>query len=71
MEELENLFKSLAVILVAIFVTILFAWPVQILWNLALAPAIDGIHQISFWQALGINLLATILFKSSRAKTND
>lgn len=71
MEELEKALKPLVLIFTAVFITILFAWPVQILWNLALAPAIDGIHPISFWQALGINLLATILFKSSSVKTND
>jgi hypothetical protein len=71
MEELENALKPLVLIVTAVFVTILFAWPVQLLWNWALAPAIDSVHPITFWQALGINLLATILFKSSSVKTND
>jgi hypothetical protein len=49
---------------------ILMAWPVQILWNLCLIPAIDGLNSITFWQALGINILCSILFKSSTTSKN-
>ena len=44
---------------------ILMAWPVQILWNGCLIQAVDGLNPITFWQALGINILCSILFKNS------
>lgn len=50
-------------------IAILLAWPVQWLWNNALLGAIDGLNPIGFWQALGINLLCSILFKSSNSSS--
>ena len=41
------------------------AWPVQYLWNECLITAVDGIHAIGFWQALGLNVLFGILFKAN------
>jgi hypothetical protein len=41
------------------------AWPVQLLWNGCLIQAVDGLNPITFWQALGINILCGILFKNS------
>lgn len=68
---MEDLQKALGIIAAVIVITVVLAWPIQLLWNISLVPAIDGVNPISFWQALGINLLATMLFKSSSAKTND
>ena len=39
----------------------LFSWFVMLLWNHALAPA-TGWHELTYWQALGILVLAKILF---------
>ena len=47
---------------------VLLAWPLQLLWNSCLVSAIDGVHAISFWQALGLNILASILFKNTSVK---
>jgi hypothetical protein len=58
----------LFVVAFLIFISILLAWPVQLLWNYCLAPAINGIQPIGFWQSLGINILFSILFKSSTSK---
>lgn len=46
-------------------VAILLAWPVQLLWNGCLIGAVDGVHPIGFWQAMGLNFLFGMLFKSS------
>jgi len=43
----------------------ILALPTQLLWNGCLVPAVDGIHSIGFWQALGLNFLFTILFKNT------
>jgi|SaaInlStandDraft_1057018.scaffolds.fasta_scaffold03143_15 hypothetical protein len=56
----------LGLVIVATVLTI----PTQYLWNTCLVPAIDGINTIGFWQALGLNVLSTILFKGLvRTKT--
>jgi hypothetical protein len=56
----------LGLVIIATVLTI----PTQYLWNTCLVPAIDGINTIGFWQALGLNVLSTILFKGLvRTKT--
>jgi len=65
MEKLVILLSALALITVG---AIILAWPTQWLWNHSLVGAVDGVHPITFWQALGINLLCGILFKTSSSK---
>jgi hypothetical protein len=43
------------------FQSLFLAWPTMLLWN-ALLPNIFGLPVISFWQALGLCLLARFLF---------
>ena len=43
---------------------LLLAFPTMILWNW-LMPVIFNLPEITFWQALGLNMLAGILFKSN------
>jgi hypothetical protein len=57
--------KIRAVIGVLIVVAVLLAWPVQLLWNGCLIGAVDGVHPIGFWQAMGLTFLFSMLFKSS------
>ena len=52
----------LSIIGVLILAVILFGYPTMLLWNW-LMPNIFGLPYITFWQACGINLLASILFK--------
>ena len=65
MEKLGIFVSAIAVLFVA---CILLAWPVQLLWNYSLVGAVDGVNPISFWQALGISFLFSILFKNSSSK---
>lgn len=62
MEIVGKILGALALLFVA---CILLAWPVQLLWNYSLVGAVDGIHPITFWQALGISFLFSILFKNT------
>jgi hypothetical protein len=55
----------LASIFLIMFAAVILAWPVQLLWNGCLIPAVDGIHEIGFWQALGLNFLFSLLFKAT------
>ena len=47
-----------------VLAAILLALPLQLLWNW-LMPTIFNLPMITFWQALGLNMLAGILFKSN------
>jgi hypothetical protein len=68
---LEKLAIALGVIFIAITTAILMAFPTMWLWNECLIPAVDGVHEIEFWQALGLNVLFSILFKSTTTKSNN
>jgi hypothetical protein len=74
MEEFINIVtKLLTFIILVSIITIIFAWPVQWLWNNSLVGAIDGINKISFNQALGINILFSLLLgsKNSNSKKSE
>lgn len=65
MDNSEKAQVFLAAVIGVAILSIFMAWPTQLLWNSCLAPAVNGINQIGFWQALGLNVLASILFKSN------
>jgi len=48
---------------------LILGWTLMLLWNW-LMPTIFGLPLITFWQAVGLNLLSTILFKSTSFKSN-
>lgn len=72
---MENLLKGLGLILggiaLIIFAAILLAWPVQLLWNGCLIDAVDCVHPIGFWQAMGLNFLFSILFKGTSSSNSS
>jgi len=41
--------------------------PLMLLWNW-LMPNLFGLIEITFWQAVGLNLLSSILFKTYTSK---
>jgi len=51
-------------------IALLMTFPTMWLWNTCLEPAVDGVNSIGFWQALGLNFLFSILFKSN-VKSNS
>ncbi len=65
---LETLAKVVGVIagvvILLVVLALLLALPTMWLWNW-LMPEIFGLKPISFWQALGLNMLSAILFKNS------
>lgn len=65
MNKLQTLGVALLASTLILVFAVLFALPTMLLWNWALEPAIDGINSIGFFQAMGINLLAGILFKGA------
>src|SRR5437764_12371973 len=57
----KRIVKRIVFIPVALAALALFTFIVMQLWNHALAPA-TGWHELTYWQALGVLILAKILF---------
>lgn len=53
------------ILLGAIVMGIILAWPIQWLWNHTLVGSVNGVNPIGFWQAYGIFLLSNLVFRSS------
>ena len=62
-------FIGLLVILVLF--SFLLAWPVMELWNGCLVPAVDGVKEIGWLQAWGLQFLVNMLFKVSITNKKD
>ena len=57
------LYAVVGFIVLFVFLSLLFSWPVMALWNGGLVDAVDGVHQITWLQAWGISILCAFLFK--------
>jgi hypothetical protein len=62
---MEKIGEILGIVFVGLAIIFVLAFPVQWLWNNCLVPAVNGINAIGFWQALGLMILANVLFKTS------
>jgi len=51
-----------------VFLSFLLSWPVYMLWNGCLVDAVEGVKQVTWLQAWGINFLFGILFRSTISK---
>ena len=67
----NNVFETILMIIgLIVLAAILFALPLQILWNW-LMPQIFNLPMVTFWQAFGLNMLAGILFRTNVNIKND
>jgi hypothetical protein len=67
---MKNNFEGvLTVIGLLMLVVILLGLPLQLLWNW-LMPNLFDLPYISFWQAVGLNLMAAILFRPTTTIKN-
>jgi energy-coupling factor transporter transmembrane protein EcfT len=70
MDTFTDLVRALAaVFLFVTFVAVLTGLPLMWLWNW-LMPELFGLKTITFWQAVGLNFLSSILFKSSSSSSS-
>jgi len=53
---------------IVVVLGLLFSYPVMLLWNGCLVPAVDGVKEIGWLQAWGIMILTGILFKTTVTK---
>ena len=69
MKTEETVTRVLLGLIVIALLGILLGLPLQLLWNW-LMPTIFNLPTITFWQAMGLNIMASILFKDNSIK-ND
>ncbi len=63
----NRILKVLKVALIVVVACLVFGFLVRGLWNW-LMPGIFGLHLITFWQGLGLFVLAKILFGGFRGR---
>ena len=66
----EAIETTLTAILIIALAAVILGLPLMWLWNW-LMPTIFNLPEITFWQALGLNALTTILFKSTPTTKKD
>jgi hypothetical protein len=64
----DTITSILTFLLIVAVAALILGFPLMLLWNW-LMPIIFNLPQISFLEALGLNALATILFKNSTTTT--
>lgn len=69
---MEAVVKIVGVVVLAVVAIIalglLLSWPIYMLWNGCLIGAVDGVHEITWLQAWGLNVLFGLLFKTNVTK---
>lgn len=70
MKAFEILITVLGGIVFLVFLSLLLSLPVYFLWNGCLVDAIQGVKEVTWLQAWGLNILAGFLFKTT-VKTKD
>lgn len=67
---LTSVVIAFATFIIAFIFSLIFAWPFMLLWNW-LIPVIFGLTTITFWQAFGLMVLCSFLFKGSTVSTSS
>jgi hypothetical protein len=67
---IETIGSVLAAILMIVLVALILGFPLMWLWNW-LMPGIFNLPEITFWQALGLNVLSTLLIKPTTNTKKD
>ena len=72
MKEVTVAFGAFVTMIVGLlFLSFLFSWPAMMLWNGCLVGAVDGVREITWLQAWGLQFLCNILFKASITTKKD
>jgi len=62
---MDKLIIVLGGILFLVFISFLLSWPVYMLWNGCFVGAVNGVNEVTWLQAWGLNFLFGIMFKPS------
>lgn len=68
MNFMEALFTIIGGIVFLVCLSFLLSWPVYMLWNGCLVGAVNGVKEVTWLQAWGLNILFGILFSKSSYK---
>lgn len=63
--------KIFGAVLFFVLFSFLLSWPVMMLWNGCLVDAVPGVHEISWLQAWGLNILCRILFNKPNSTSKE
>lgn len=67
LSKLKNHAMDISAALLGMIIgSLLVGWCIEFIWNSALVSTIDGIHSITYWQAVGLTWLCHFLFGSSK-----
>lgn len=67
---MKGILSVITVLLLVFLFSLLMALPTMLLWNGVAVEVVSGLTYITFWQALGLNILSSILFKSNSTNTS-
>ena len=59
---------TVIVLLIVVVLGLLLSFPLMLLWNGCLVPAVSGLSDITWMQAWGILIASNILFKNTSYK---
>jgi hypothetical protein len=72
---MKDIILALTAIVVGIatllFLSFVMSWPVMMLWNGCLVGAVDGVKEITWLQAWGLQFLFGLLFKATLTTKKD
>jgi hypothetical protein len=72
---MKKAFVALGAIVVGIatllFLSFVLSWPVMMLWNGCFVGAIDGVREVTWLQAWGLQFLFALLFKTTITSKKD
>ena len=55
----------LTFVILVVFIGLALSFPVMLLWNYCFVPAVNGVNEIGWLQALGLMILCSFLFKTT------
>ena len=61
---MELLVRFLAVLVVGVIMGAILSYPIMLLWNSCLVPAIPGVREVGWIQAWGILILGQLMFQT-------
>lgn len=69
-DVVEAIGKIIGLIAGILFLSFLLSWPVMMLWNGCLVGAIDGVRDIGWLQAWGLQFMLNLMFKTTMVTKN-
>ena len=68
---IEVVGKIIGLIAGILFLSFLMSWPVMLLWNGCLVGALEGVREIGWLQAWGLQFLVNLMFKVKLSKKDS